>query len=62
MADNTTPRPLNVTDALAYLDLIKNRFWERPEVYDQFLAIMREYKGQMYVFVPREVRSQDPVA
>ena len=39
-------RPLNVTDALTYLDLVKNRFRERPEVYNQFLDIMKEFKGQ----------------
>jgi len=39
-------RPLNVTDALTYLDLVKNRSRERPEVYNQFLDVMREFKGQ----------------
>ena len=43
-------RPLNITDgALTHLDLVKNRFRERPEVYNQFLDIMKEYKGQTYV-------------
>lgn len=45
MAD-TAVRPLNVTDALTYLDLVKNRFRERPEVYNQFLDVMKEFKGQ----------------
>jgi len=45
MGDNAA-RPLNVTDALTYLDLVKNRFRERPEVYNQFLDIMKEFKGQ----------------
>ena len=48
MADSAA-RPLNVTDALTYLDLVKNRFRERPEVYNQFLDIMKEFKGQTYV-------------
>ena len=48
MADNSA-RPLNVTDALTYLDLVKNRFRDRPEVYNQFLDIMKEFKGQTYV-------------
>ena len=39
-------RQLNVTDALTYLDLVKNRFRERPEVYNQFLDVMKEFKGQ----------------
>lgn len=42
--DNTA-RQLNVTDALTYLDLVKNRFRERPEVYNQFLDVMKEFKG-----------------
>ena len=43
---DSAARPLNVTDALTYLDLVKNRFRERPEVYNQFLDIMKEFKGQ----------------
>jgi len=39
-------RPLNVTDALSYLDLVKNKFRDRPEVYNHFLDIMKEFKGQ----------------
>ena len=46
---DSAARPLNVTDALTYLDLVKNRFRERPEVYNQFLDIMKEFKGQTYV-------------
>lgn len=43
---DSAARPLNVTDALTYLDLVKSRFRERPEVYNQFLDIMKEFKGQ----------------
>lgn len=43
---DSAARPLNVTDALTYLDLVKNRFRERPEVYNQFLDVMKEFKGQ----------------
>jgi paired amphipathic helix protein Sin3a len=50
MADGAA-RPLNVTDALTYLDLVKNRFRERPEVYNQFLDIMKEFKGQTCVVI-----------
>ena len=39
-------RELNVTDALTYLDLAKNRFQERPEVYNQFLDVMKKFKGR----------------
>ena len=48
VTDNET-RQLNVNDALAYLDLVKDRFRERPEVYNQFLDIMKEFKNQMWV-------------
>jgi paired amphipathic helix protein Sin3a len=43
---DSAARPLNVTDALTYLDLVKHRFRERPEVYNQFLDVMKEFKGQ----------------
>ena len=46
---DSAARQLNVADALIYLDLVENRFRERPEVYNQFLDIMKEYKGQTYV-------------
>ena len=46
---DSAARQLNVADALIYLDLVENRFRERPEVYKQFLDIMKEYKGQTYV-------------
>ncbi|KAJ2807057.1 hypothetical protein H4R20_001441 [Coemansia guatemalensis] len=38
-------RPLNVTDALSYLDMVKSQFQDRPEVYNQFLEIMKEFKS-----------------
>lgn len=39
-------RPLNVTDALSYLDAVKNQFHESPDVYNQFLDIMKDFKSQ----------------
>lgn len=39
-------RPLNVTDALSYLDDVKVQFADRPEVYNQFLDIMKDFKSQ----------------
>ncbi|KAI8384090.1 hypothetical protein BD560DRAFT_384932 [Blakeslea trispora] len=39
-------RPLNVTHALAYLDLVKNRFSDKPNVYHRFLDIMKDFKSQ----------------
>ncbi|EIN13854.1 hypothetical protein PUNSTDRAFT_110022 [Punctularia strigosozonata HHB-11173 SS5] len=46
---NTSPggnRPLNVTDALGYLDAVKNEFQDRPDVYNRFLDIMKDFKSQ----------------
>jgi hypothetical protein len=42
-------RQLNVTDALSYLDAVKVQFADRPDVYNHFLDIMKEFKGQLYV-------------
>ncbi|KAJ7201426.1 histone deacetylase complex, SIN3 component [Mycena pura] len=39
-------RPLNVTDALSYLDAVKNQFSAQPEVYNRFLDIMKDFKSQ----------------
>ena len=63
MAANPNYRPLNVRDALTYLDQVKVssahlinpasqltcqvQFYERPEVYNRFLDVMKEFKGQM---------------
>lgn len=40
-------RPLNVTDALSYLDAVKVQFQEKPEVYNRFLDIMKDFKSQV---------------
>ncbi|KAK2461462.1 hypothetical protein APHAL10511_005925 [Amanita phalloides] len=40
-------RPLNVTDALSYLDAVKVQFHDRPEVYNHFLDIMKDFKSQI---------------
>lgn len=39
-------RPLNVRDALTYLDQVKVRFSDQPEVYNRFLDIMKDFKSQ----------------
>ncbi|TPX40757.1 hypothetical protein SeMB42_g05890 [Synchytrium endobioticum] len=39
-------RPLNVKDALSYLDQVKNQFGDQPDVYNRFLDIMKEFKSQ----------------
>lgn len=40
-------RPLNVTDALSYLDAVKSQFHDQPDVYNQFLDIMKEFKHEL---------------
>lgn len=40
-------RPLNVKDALTYLDTVKAKFSSRNDVYNQFLDIMKDFKSQM---------------
>ena len=40
-------RQLNVTDALSYLDAVKVQFQDQPEVYNQFLDIMKDFKSQV---------------
>ena len=42
---------LKVEDALSYLDQVKYKFGNQPQVYNDFLDIMKEFKSQMYVFI-----------
>ncbi|CAL1708555.1 unnamed protein product [Somion occarium] len=44
--DGPQDRQLNVTDALTYLDSVKVQFQDRPDVYNHFLDIMKDFKGQ----------------
>lgn len=44
-----TEKQLNVADALGYLDSVKMKFQDRPEVYNMFLDIMKEFKSQQCV-------------
>ncbi|KAJ2926793.1 hypothetical protein H1R20_g10318, partial [Candolleomyces eurysporus] len=39
-------RPLHITDALNYLDEVKIQFADQPDVYIQFLDIMKEFKNR----------------
>jgi len=41
-----TYRPLNVKDALSYLDQVKLQFADQPDVYNKFLDIMKDFKSQ----------------
>ena len=40
-------RPLNVSDALGYLDAVKAQFQDKPDVYNHFLDIMKDFKSQV---------------
>ncbi|KAF8869638.1 hypothetical protein CPB84DRAFT_1754931 [Gymnopilus junonius] len=42
-------RPLNVADALTYLDAVKVQFQDQPDVYNHFLDIMKEFKNEQQV-------------
>ena len=42
-------RPLNVKDALSYLDQVKIQFYNQSDVYNNFLDIMKDFKSQLYV-------------
>jgi len=37
---------LKVEDALSYLDKVKAQFGGQPQVYNDFLDIMKEFKSQ----------------
>ncbi|CAI4051153.1 transcriptional regulator SIN3 SKDI_15G1520 [Saccharomyces kudriavzevii IFO 1802] len=39
-------RPLNVKDALSYLEQVKFQFSSRPDIYNLFLDIMKDFKSQ----------------
>lgn len=39
---------LKVEDALTYLDKVKYKFGNHPQVYNDFLDIMKEFKSQRY--------------
>lgn len=43
-------KPLNVKDALSYLDQVKFQFRDQSDVYNNFLDIMKDFKSQKYVF------------
>jgi len=45
--NGSTDRQLNVTDALSYLDAVKIQFHDRPDVYNVFLDIMKDFKSQV---------------
>lgn len=46
-AQRPPERPLNVTDALSYLDAVKVQFQDKPDVYNHFLDIMKDFKSEV---------------
>jgi paired amphipathic helix protein Sin3a len=41
-----TSKQLNVKDAVSYLDQVKQKFHDQPEIYNRFLDIMKDFKAQ----------------
>ena len=41
---------LKVEDALSYLDQVKLQFGNQPQVYNDFLDIMKEFKSQRWAY------------
>ncbi|KAH7930488.1 PAH2 domain-containing protein, partial [Leucogyrophana mollusca] len=39
--------PITVTDALSYLDVVKAQLKDEPEVYNQFLNLMADFKNHV---------------
>lgn len=46
---------LKVEDALSYLDQVKLKFGNEPQVYNDFLDIMKEFKSQRLVNLILEI-------
>ena len=46
-AASESRRMLNVTDALSYLDAVKQVFIDQPTVYNSFLDTMKDFKCQL---------------
>lgn len=36
-----------MSDALGYLDAVKQQFQDKPDVYNHFLDIMKDFKSQV---------------
>ena len=47
LGEESTARPLNVADALGYLDCVKQQFADQSDVYNRFLDIMKDFKSQL---------------
>lgn len=44
--EDSNYKPLNVKDALSYLEQVKFQFSSRPDIYNLFLDIMKDFKSQ----------------
>jgi paired amphipathic helix protein Sin3a len=42
----TRIRELRVEDALLYLDEVKQQFGNKPDIYNAFLDVMKDFKAQ----------------
>jgi len=47
LSSATDNQALSVGDALLYLDQVKIEFSEKPEIYNEFLDIMKNFKAQV---------------
>ena len=45
-----TNHELNESDAFSYIDTVQAQFNDRPDVYDFFLDILRDFKSDVYVY------------
>jgi len=43
-------KKLTTTDALDFLHLVKTKYQDNREIYDSFLTIMKDFRGQRYFF------------
>lgn len=46
------PASLQIGDAMKYMDRVRDTFIDRPEVYMQFLDVMKEFQSDRYAAPP----------
>ncbi|KAG8727306.1 Transcriptional regulatory protein sin3, partial [Ceratobasidium sp. 423] len=51
--------PLNVKDALLYLEMVKAKFQDKPDVYNHFLDIMKDFKSQERAMAEQHAREKE---
>ena len=47
IGEATLQRHLNIMDALNFIDVVKAQFPHRPDVYNSFLDIMKDFQYQL---------------